>query len=61
MYVGDAISDAIASKGAGLHFIASLESGLRTRKDFADYNVDVFIDTFSEVVAAVSEIERLQK
>lgn len=35
VYVGDSTSDAEAAKGAGLHFVASLESGLRTKDDFA--------------------------
>lgn len=52
-YVGDSISDAIASNKAGLHFIASLESGLRQKKDFSNQHVDVFISTFPDVVDAV--------
>jgi HAD superfamily hydrolase (TIGR01509 family) len=34
IYVGDSTSDAQAAKAAGLHFVASLESGLRQREDF---------------------------
>ena len=61
VYVGDSVSDAVAAKGAGLHFIASLESGLRTKDDFADYPVDVFINVFPEVVAAVRSLESAAK
>jgi len=57
VYVGDSLSDAASAKGAGLHFIASLESGLRSKEDFANYPVDAFITTFPEVVTAVSAIE----
>lgn len=57
VYVGDSVSDAEAAKGAGLHFIASLESCLRTKDDFANYPVDAFIDVFPEVVAAVQSLD----
>lgn len=50
VYVGDALSDTIAAKGAGMHFIAVLESGVRTKKDFADQNVDFFANKFIEIV-----------
>lgn len=46
VYVGDSVSDAAAAKGAGLHFIACLESGLRTRQDFKEYPVDAYIENF---------------
>lgn len=58
VYVGDSPSDAAAANQAGLKFIASLESGLRTRADFADHSVDVFIDRFPEVAAAVQGLGR---
>lgn len=56
-YVGDSPSDAAAANGAGMHFIASLESGLRTREDFREFKVDVFIQAFAEVVSAVQQLE----
>jgi phosphoglycolate phosphatase len=49
IYVGDSIGDAIASKGAGLHFIAILENGLLTKRDFINQNVDFFADKFSSI------------
>jgi phosphoglycolate phosphatase len=49
VYVGDNISDAIASKGAGLYFIAVLENGLLTKEDFKDKRVDFFADNFSNI------------
>jgi phosphoglycolate phosphatase len=57
VYVGDTPGDAAAAKGAGLHFIASLESGLRTKEDFKDYPVDVFIKKFPEVIDAIKSFE----
>lgn len=57
VYVGDSVSDAEAAKKAGLHFVASLESGLRTKDDFNNYAVDTFIDHFYEVKVAIKGIE----
>jgi len=52
-YVGDSPSDAAAATGAGLQFIACLESGVRAAEDFAGHPVYAFIDTFTEVVEVV--------
>jgi len=49
VYVGDSISDAVAAKGAGMHFIAVLESGLRTKEDFAGKNVDFFAAKLTDI------------
>lgn len=49
VYIGDAPSDAVASKGAGLYFIASLESGIRTLDDFSETEVDAFVNKFVEI------------
>lgn len=57
VYVGDSPSDAAAAKGAGLHFVASLESGLRTERDFEDYPVDVFIPSFTKLPEAVEQLD----
>ncbi|MFH1547221.1 MAG: HAD family hydrolase [bacterium] len=48
LYVGDAPDDSCASK-AGIFFIVTLESGLRTKEDFKDYSVDEFISDLSEL------------
>lgn len=50
VYVGDSITDGLAAKGAGLHFIAVMESGLRTKDDFSHIPVDHFADTFPEIL-----------
>lgn len=57
VYVGDSVSDAVASKEAGLRFIASLESGLRKRSDFSPEQVDEFIYKFPDVIDAIAELE----
>ena len=57
VYVGDSVSDAVASKEAGLKFIASLESGLRQKSDFKPEQVDSFIYKFPDIVDAVVELE----
>ena len=57
VYVGDAIGDAVAAKGAGMHFIAVLESGLRTKKDFAQKKVDLFVDTLRDIVPYIIQTE----
>ena len=56
-YVGDSVSDAVATNAAGMHFIASLESGLRQRDDFRDVTVDKYILQFPEVVDAVIQLD----
>ena len=58
VYIGDSSSDAAAAKQANMHFIASLESGLRTREDFKSFAVDLFIDRFAQLPEAVAELEK---
>ncbi len=58
IYVGDSPTDAQASNGAGLYFVANLESGIRQEQDFADYSVDAYIQRFSDIVGAVAQIDR---
>lgn len=50
IYIGDSPSDALAAKNAGLHFIALLESKIRTRTDFVELKVDFFADTFPQII-----------
>lgn len=54
VYVGDTPSDAQAAKGAGMYFIATLESGLRTAREFAPHDVDATIACFGDLPAAVA-------
>lgn len=57
VYVGDSPTDAEASHGAGLLFIANLESGLRKRTDFSHTKTDYFIDRFPDLVDAVKQLD----
>ena len=57
VYVGDQPSDAVAAKGAGLHFVVNLEEGLRTEQDFVEYPVDLFINHLNELPDAVRVIQ----
>ncbi|MFI7129218.1 HAD family hydrolase [Nonomuraea sp. NPDC050153] len=57
VYVGDSPGDAQAANGAGLRFIACLQSGIRKRQDFAAHRVDAFIDAFPDVVEAVASLD----
>lgn len=50
LYVGDSPSDAVAAKGAGMHFIAVLEAGIRTKKDFVGENVDFYAEKFTDIL-----------
>lgn len=53
VYVGDSVSDGISAKGAGLHFIALLESGLRSKKEFEATEVDYFAEKFADITAYI--------
>lgn len=56
-YIGDSVSDAIASKQAGLWFVASLESGLRQKEDFAKEEADYYIDKFSDITDVIKDLD----
>jgi phosphoglycolate phosphatase len=57
VYVGDSLTDAAAANGARIPFIASLESGLRSKEDFASCNVAAFVSTFPQIIDAVQHLE----
>lgn len=57
VYIGDSVTDAQAAKAAGLHFVASLESGLRQKQDFDGLSVDAFIKKFPDIVTALASLE----
>ena len=57
VYIGDSVGDAQSAKGAGLHFIASLESGLRQESDFEGLAVDLFVPRFIDIPMAVRELD----
>jgi len=53
VYVGDSVGDAMAAIGAGMYFVATLESGIRCELDFKEYDVTAFIREFPEIVDVV--------
>jgi phosphoglycolate phosphatase len=58
VYVGDSIGDAVAATGAGLHFVACLESGLHTKNDFKPHPVSAFINSFHKIVDVVIQLDK---
>ncbi|GAA0958546.1 HAD family hydrolase [Virgisporangium aurantiacum] len=56
VYVGDSPGDALAAGGAGIRFIACLQSGVRRLDEFDPRYVTTSIPTFPEVATAVSAI-----
>lgn len=50
VYIGDNLNDAISAKEAGLHFIALLESELKTKEDFKSVPVDYFALKFNDIL-----------
>ncbi len=56
VYVGDSPGDGKASNGAGMKFIASFESGLRTPQDFNGVQIDATIHHLDELPRAIEEI-----
>ncbi len=59
IYIGDSINDGVASNGAGIHFLASLESQNRTKEDFKDIKVEYFVNNFTELEEIVNKLDQL--
>jgi len=58
VYVGDSLGDAESALGAGMYFIASLESGLRYKADFEKYDVSAYIYDFPELLGALQKLDK---
>ncbi|MFI1992251.1 HAD family hydrolase [Actinoplanes sp. NPDC020271] len=56
VYVGDSPGDALAAGGAGLHFIACLQSGVRRLTDFDPRYVTAAVDTFPEIIPKIENL-----
>ncbi|BCY14142.1 hypothetical protein L3i22_092300 [Actinoplanes sp. L3-i22] len=56
VYVGDSPGDALAAGGAGIRFIACLQSGVRGLDDFDPRYVTAAVDTFPEILSAISNL-----
>ncbi len=57
VYVGDSPGDALAAGGAGIRFIACLQSGVRRLTDFDPRHVTAAVDTFPEILAVVDSFD----
>lgn len=57
VYVGDSPGDAVAAGGAGLRFIACLQSGVRRLDEFDPSLVTAAIEAFPDLPAAVDELD----
>lgn len=55
VYVGDSLSDAQSANGAGLKFIAVLESGIRPRGYFNSVKVDYFAPKFTDIINYIKD------
>jgi len=58
VYVGDAFMDVQWCKAAGVHFIATLESGLRTKEDFEKIGAKWFINKFTELPQRIDDLNK---
>lgn len=56
VYVGDSPGDAVAAGGAGLHFVACLQSGVRRLDDFDPRYVTATVDTFPEITSVIGQV-----
>jgi phosphoglycolate phosphatase len=56
VYVGDSPGDALAAGGAGLRFIACLQSGVRRLDEFDPRFVTVAVDTFPEILPVIARL-----
>lgn len=61
LYIGDSINDGLASNGAGIHFLASLESKNRTKEDFKDVKVEYFVNNFTELEEIVNKLDQINE
>jgi phosphoglycolate phosphatase len=56
VYVGDSPGDAVAAGGAGIRFIACLQSGVRRPDDFDPRYVTTSIERFPDLVTTVAAL-----
>lgn len=56
VYVGDSPGDAVAAGGAGIRFIACLQSGVRRLDEFDPRYVTTSIPTFPDLVEAITPL-----
>ncbi|MFC7279558.1 HAD family hydrolase [Paractinoplanes rhizophilus] len=57
VYVGDSPGDAVAAGGAGIRFIACLQSGVRRLDEFDARHVTAAVATFPEIIPAIRALD----
>ena len=57
VYVGDSPGDAVAAGGAGIRFVACLQSGVRRLDEFEARHVTAAVDTFPEIIPAIRALQ----
>lgn len=58
VYVGDSPGDALAAGGAGIRFIACLQSGVRRLTDFDSRFVTAAVDTFPSILSVIDRLDQ---
>jgi phosphoglycolate phosphatase len=58
VYVGDSPGDAAAAGGAGIRFVACLQSGVRRLDEFDPRYVTAAVDTFPEMVGVIEALDQ---
>lgn len=56
VYVGDSPGDALAAGGAGIHFIACLQSGVRRLDEFDPRHVTAAVDSFPKIPPVIAAL-----
>ncbi|MCO8276732.1 HAD hydrolase-like protein [Actinoplanes sp. TRM 88003] len=57
VYVGDSPGDAVAAGGAGIRFVACLQSGVRRLEEFDPTLVAATIETFPDLPAVIDQLD----
>ncbi|GIF07583.1 HAD family hydrolase [Actinoplanes siamensis] len=56
VYVGDSPGDAVAAGGAGMRFVACLQSGVRRLEEFDPRHVTAAVDAFPEIPSVIARL-----
>jgi phosphoglycolate phosphatase len=56
VYIGDSPGDAVAAGGAGIHFIACLQSGVRRLDEFDQRYVTAAVDSFPDIPPVIAAL-----
>ena len=56
VYIGDSPGDAVAAGGAGIHFVACLQSGVRRLDEFDPRYVTAAVDSFPQIPPVIATL-----